>query len=345
MVEGFPVPFGRYTLLKKLGEGGMGDVFLAHDELLETHVAVKVPKFESSQDVDDVIARFYREARAMARIPHHAHICPVRDVGEFQGRHFLVMSHINGVSLSEIPKPLSIPHATQLVATIADAMQVAHDHHVIHRDLKPANIFILRDGSPMVMDFGLARRGDTDDSVTTTIGRIVGTPAFMSIEQIEGKRENVGPQSDVYSLGVLFYELLSGVLPFQGSVFTVIGQILGGDITPVARHNTDIAPELEAICMKAMARAQADRFASMAEFASAIRQYSYAHGIGGSSAAQSSGSNPQLPVPTAFVRPEELFNDNQQTIISEAGDTDYQQLLLPAPEPESINALPVADAD
>ena len=190
------IPFGRYQILRILGEGAMGSVYLAHDTVLERKVAIKVPKLDNS-DSDD-LQRFYREARTMATL-RHPHLCPVFDVGEFGGVHYFTMAYIEGGTLVDYLKEgerLPDRQVARLIAKTASALDTAHKTGIIHRDLKPANIMIDGNKEPVVMDFGLAGVTDTNANLTQW-GQMLGTPAYMAPEQILGDLDLVGPASDV----------------------------------------------------------------------------------------------------------------------------------------------------
>jgi serine/threonine-protein kinase len=267
-----PEQFGRYRIVRLLGEGGMGAVYLARDSQLDRDVALKVPQF-SGADAARLLDRFRQEARAAATV-HHPNICPVYDVGEIDGVHYLTMAFIHGKSLDKwvgTGKPLAPRQAAALVRKIALAMHEAHKRGVIHRDLKPANVMIDRRGEPVVMDFGLARRTQTGDQRITQTGTVMGSPAYMAPEQVKGDVHAMGPSCDVYSLGVILYELLAQRLPFTGDNLAVLAQVLLDDPPPPSRSRPDLEPALEAICLKAMAKVPAARYASMAEMAADLQ--------------------------------------------------------------------------
>lgn len=290
-----PEEFGRYKIIRSLGEGAMGVVFLAEDTQLQRQVALKIPQFDDSK-TGARLERFYREARLAATL-NHPNICPIFDVGEFEGTHFISMAYIQGKPLSaslKPGKPLSERTAASLVRKVALALQEAHAHHVIHRDLKPANIMIDQRGEPIIMDFGLARQlNSPEQSQITHNGAIIGTPSYMSPEQVQGRTDTVGAASDIYGLGVILYQLLTGRLPFQGPVVSVLAQIATQTPALPSSFRDRLSPELEAICLQAMAKRPSDRFASMAEFASALKSYlrndsSHAPAPGASAAASAS---------------------------------------------------------
>ena len=251
----------------------MGSVYLGQDTQLERQVAIKVPNF-SAEESRQVIERFYREARAAATI-HHPNICPVYDVGEIEGVPYLTMAYIDGKPLSDLasgPRNVTPRDSAILVRKLALALAEAHKHGVIHRDLKPANIMIDQRGEPVVMDFGLARRQRRDEARLTRQGAVMGTPAYMPPEQISGDVDAMGPGSDIYSLGVVMYELLAHQLPF-GDTVVIPSEVLLDPPPPPSRFCPDLDPKLESICLKAMAKKASDRYASMSDLAGALQDY------------------------------------------------------------------------
>ena len=268
-----PEQFGRYRIIKELGKGGMGAVYLAHDLQLDRKVAVKIPHF-TPEDGPRTRERFFREAKAAAHLDH-PNVCPVYDVGEINGIHYLTMAYIEGKPLSDLiqkGKPLPQRGVAALVRKLALAMEQAHAAGVIHRDLKPANIMINKRREPVIMDFGLARRMDKDARVTRS-GQVLGTPAYMPPEQVMGDVDAMGPGSDVYSLGVILYELLTGQRPFSGGVGQVMAKVVTEPPEPPSTIRPDLEPALEAICLKAMAKETDQRYESMAAMAAALSRY------------------------------------------------------------------------
>tara|TARA_R110002111_G_scaffold168038_1_gene233770 strand:- start:28136 stop:31033 length:2898 start_codon:yes stop_codon:yes gene_type:complete len=268
--------FGRYMIEKTLGEGAMGAVYLAHDTELERRVALKVPKIDGTDSVEMLLERFYREARAAATL-HHRGICPVYDVGNQDGVSYIAMAYIAGTPLSSCisgGKIRSLRNIGVVVRKLALALESAHQKGVIHRDLKPANIMLDEDNEPVIMDFGLARQLDKDDAARLTVaGMIMGSPAYMSPEQVSGDIDSVGPQSDIYNLGVILYELLTGRVPFEGPAVALIGQIIAANPVLPSKYAQKIDPELEAICLKMMAKKKADRYQSMQAVVDALTAY------------------------------------------------------------------------
>jgi predicted Ser/Thr protein kinase len=264
-----PAQFGRYRIRGVLGRGGMGTVYLADDTQLGRAVALKVPHFSPAGD-PDARERFRREGRAAAALDH-PHLCRVYDVGEHDGVPYLTMAYIEGRPLGDpAGGPLPPDRAAAVVRKVALALAYAHARGVVHRDLKPSNILVDAAGEPVVTDFGLARRVDSGDPQLSREGVPLGTPAYMSPEQVAGAPEAIGPATDVFSLGVILYHLLAGRLPFGGGPAEVMGRIVTETPPPPSAFRSGIDPRLEAACLKAMAKDPAARFASMDEFAAAL---------------------------------------------------------------------------
>jgi formylglycine-generating enzyme required for sulfatase activity len=268
-----PAQFGRYRIVRPLGAGGMGAVYLAEDTVLGRRVALKVPHLTAASPA--VVERFYREARMAAGV-EHPHLCAVYDVGQVDGVHYLTMPFIEGRPLSQLvdpDKPWPPRDAVALVHKLALATEVMHRQGVIHRDLKPGNVLLRPNGEPVLMDFGLARSFTEQGQRLTSSGTPVGTPAYMSPEQVAGEQSQLGPGTDVYSLGVILYELVTGAVPFQGPLAAVFGQILHGRPRAPSAARPGLGPEVDALCLTAMAREVEGRYRSMAEFAQALEGY------------------------------------------------------------------------
>jgi serine/threonine protein kinase/WD40 repeat protein len=284
-----PAEFGRYRILKKLGQGGMGAVFQAEDRQLGRQVALKLPTFGPNASAVQ-IERFVREARSSA-VLEHPNICTVFDAGEIDGKPFISMALIEGRELEEQidpDAPMDEITAATLAKFIALALEHAHQQGIIHRDLKPSNVMITPDGEPVVMDFGLAKRltdsvlepqisiADSNpdrDVKLTQQGSVLGTPSYMSPEQVRGEIDQIGPTTDVYALGVILFEMLTGNTPYAGNLATIMGQILHAPVPPIAEFRPDIDPRLNEICQKAMSKNLGDRFQNMNEVAEALDAY------------------------------------------------------------------------
>lgn len=271
--------FGRYKIESKLGEGGMGAVYLAHDTTLDRPVALKIPVFAGNVSVAS--ARFLREARAAAGLSH-PNICPIYDVGEIRGTHFLAMAFVTGDTLAARVKPgtpMDPPQAARIVRAVASAMQYAHNRGVIHRDLKPVNVMIDDRDEPVVMDFGLARRSSESGAKLTIQGDVMGTPAYMPPEQVSGDVAKMGPGCDIYSLGVVLYQLLTGDVPFRGDMFAILSQIALDSPPPPSSRRPGLDPRFDSICLKAMAKLPEERWKTMQALADVLG--GLAHGRGG----------------------------------------------------------------
>jgi serine/threonine protein kinase len=274
-----PRQFGRYRILRRLGRGAMGTVYLAFDTHLDRRVALKVPHAApdgaAGGEAARELERFDREVRAAAVI-HHPNLCPVYDHGQIEGVYYLTMAYIKGRPLSALidrQRPLSLRWVAAVVRKLALALAEAHARGVIHRDLKPSNVMVEARRNPVIMDFGLAWKVGSEDARLTKTGAILGTPAYMSPEQFSGDAAAIDPRCDIYSLGVIFYELLTARRPYEGSTAAVMGQILYRDPEPPSKYRPDLDARLEAICLKAMAKRAEDRFATMAELATALDRY------------------------------------------------------------------------
>ena len=266
-----PASFGDYELLEELGRGGMGVVYRARQRSLGRTVALKMLLRRDLASPAD-LARFRSEAEAAARLDHPG-IVPIFEVGEHDGLPFYSMRLIEGTTLAKrlAAGPLPPREAAALLAKVADAVQAAHDRGVLHRDLKPSNILIDQAGEPLVSDFGLAKRLEDSESVTHT-GAILGTPCYMSPEQAAGSRGDVGPASDVWSLGAILYQTICGRPPFQASTpMDTLLAVLEVD-PPAPRSVSPTADrDLEMIALKSLQKPQDLRYATAADLAADLR--------------------------------------------------------------------------
>jgi serine/threonine-protein kinase len=255
----------RYELEELVGTGGMSSVYRAHDRLLDRTVALKVLHEQYSED-DDYVERFRREARSVAALAH-PNIVTVIDRGEHEDRQFIVFEYVDGDNLKRMIErrgPAPVETTLELGIQIARALSFAHQSGLVHRDVKPQNVLLNGDGRAKVTDFGIARSLDVKTGMTQT-GTVLGTSDYIAPEQAQGQR--VDEQSDVYSLGVVLYELLTREVPFPGENFVAVAMRHINEPPPSIRERRpDVPPRVEAAVQRAMAKRAEDRFASMSDF-------------------------------------------------------------------------------
>ena len=267
-----PRRVGRYDLVRAIGGGSFGTVHEAVDTELGRRVAVKLPRHAADARLEEH-TRFVREAHNLARLSHPA-IVPVLDAGWSDGQFYIVFSLVEGPTLAErIRDGLLEPGAVaQIIATLGDALDHAHHQGIVHRDVKPSNILFDTRGSPWLTDFGLAMCRDSGATLTTD-GQLLGTPAYMAPEQAAGDAHRVDGRSDVYSLGAILYECLTGQLPFLGSPSAILDQIRYCEPVPPRRMGARIDRDLEVICLTALEKRPVDRYHTAAALADDLRRY------------------------------------------------------------------------
>ena len=265
---------GRYHIVEQLGEGGMAIVYKGYDTTLQRNVAIKVIKSDRTEDTS-FRKRFEREARALAQLSH-PHIVHINDFGEQSGLAYLVMDYISGGTLkTRMGRPMPYQEAARMLAPMAQALGFAHQHKIVHRDVKPANILLTETGIPMLSDFGIAKmlEAPVETLDLTSSGMGVGTPAYMAPEQAGGHFDH---RADIYSLGVVFYELVTGRRPYDADTPLATLMKHATDPLPPPRNFVPSLPEaVEQVIYKALAKNPNDRFQSMEEYAHQLEQLQF----------------------------------------------------------------------
>ncbi len=265
---------GGYEVLRKLGEGGMGAVYEAHQIALDRSVALKVlpPHLANNRDF---ITRFSREALSVARL-NHTNIVQIHDIGKEEGTYFFSMEFVRGITLGDMIEKqgkMDVETAVGYILQAARGMEYAHKRHVIHRDIKPDNIMVNEEGVAKVADLGLAKQLDKEEMSVTMAGVGMGTPVYMSPEQ--GKdAKNVDGRADIYSLGCTLYHMITGKIPFEGnSAYEIITKHVSEPLVPPHKVDADIPEEISAVIEKLMAKATTERYQTMGEVIAALEDY------------------------------------------------------------------------
>jgi eukaryotic-like serine/threonine-protein kinase len=337
-LEGSGVPtlgdltkIGRYRIIRRLGQGGFGRVYLSHDDDLDRHVAIKVPNPERIAYPEDVEA-YLNEARILARLDH-PNIVPVFDVGRTEdGLCFVVSKLVEGSDLAvriEQARP-SFRDSAELVATIAEALHYAHTRGLVHRDVKPANILIDVSGKPCLADFGLALK----DEDYGKGGGLAGTPSYMSPEQAKGEGHLVDGRSDIFSLGVVFYELLTGRRPFRGdSLREIIEQVTQAEARPPRQIDDTIPKELERICLKALSKRASERYTTAKDMAEDLQEFIKTTGA---------TISPAAPVVPVAIPPASTQEVTPVPSTSKQSDSDQRPIRI---VPKGLRSFDQNDAD
>jgi serine/threonine protein kinase len=262
---------GTYQLVEKLGQGGMATVYKAYHPQLDRHVAIKAMHRNFLED-ESFVARFTREAQIVASL-EHPHIVSIYDFGEHDGQPYLVMKYVPGETLKERlqEKPLSLDEILHVMQAVGSALHYAHQRDILHRDIKPSNIVIDDDNTPYLTDFGLARLASAGES-TMSADMLLGTPHYISPEQAKGKK-NINARADIYSLGIVLYELLVGNVPFTADTpYAIIHDHIYSPLPDPAEVNPEIPPAVEDVLYQALAKNPAERFASAQQMVDTLQQ-------------------------------------------------------------------------
>lgn len=266
--------FGNYELLAEIGRGGMGVVYRARQRDLDRIVALKMIRSSRSASAEEV-RRFHLEARAAGKL-RHPHIVGIHEVGEHAGQPYFTMDCVDGTSLAEHLAengPLEPEAAAALLVPVARAVHYLHQQDIVHRDLKPGNILLDRDGTPCVTDFGLAKLFAADSTDKRT-GTIIGTPSYMAPEQATGRTSQIRPQSDIYSLGAILFEMLTGRPPFrENNPLDTLVQVIEGEPPAPRSLNPKIPRALEWICLRCLEKDPGRRYATAADLADDLERY------------------------------------------------------------------------
>ncbi|HVF46249.1 MAG TPA: serine/threonine-protein kinase, partial [Pyrinomonadaceae bacterium] len=277
--------FGRYEIRSKIGEGGMGEVYLAHDAELERKIAIKLLSGEFTTD-EERRARFRQEARVISAL-NHPNIITIYEIGENEHGSFLITEYVEGRTLRDVMRrdSLTIPKILRMVEQAALALVAAHAERIVHRDIKPENIMVRSDGIVKLLDFGLAKANlsmNGGEENKTMPGTVMGSARYMSPEQARGL--DVDERTDVWSLGIVLYEMLTGRAPFEGKTATdTIAEVIYKDPEPIGHLLPNLPVELQRIIRKSLQKDRDERYQSMKDFALDIKDllYDYEHANSG----------------------------------------------------------------
>ena len=304
---------GRYEIIGELGQGAMGIVYKAKDPLIDRIVAIKTISLNlAMEEKEEYEARFYQEAKAAGRLSH-PNIVTIYDVGKSGDVAYIAMEFLEGRELRDILNEdahLPLSRVLDIVVQVAQGLAYAHEHGIVHRDVKPANIMVVRDGHVKITDFGIARMASA--AVRTQTGMVLGSPKYMSPEQVMGKP--IDRRSDIFSLGVMLYEMLAGQVPFNGeNVNAIMYQILNAVPLPLNTLNPAVPDMLNFIVAKALAKAPDDRYRDAGEFANDLRACRDAAPRSGAAKPQAAAITP-LPDAIPMVRHEGIEAEESRPV-------------------------------
>lgn len=284
---------GPYKIMEEVGHGGMATVYKAHHASLDRYVAIKVMDAAMSSE-HDFIERFRREARVIARLDN-PHIVPVYDFDELNGQPYLVLKFIDGLTLGQRMKssPLSMLEVLELVTAVGSGLQYAHNQRILHRDIKPSNVLVAKEGSIYLTDFGLARMVEGNSSLTGDT--IVGTPHYISPEQALNA-EKLDERTDIYSFGVMIYEMVTGRVPFDAdTAFSIIEDHIYTPPPPPSTIRPELSLEVEDVILKALAKKSTDRYENVSDMVKAFKQAWIASSDSKTASSSTLDSIPEIP--------------------------------------------------
>lgn len=311
---------GPYQIIEQLGQGGMATVYKAYHENLDRHVAIKV-LHPALKQTEGFMQRFEREAKLIAKL-EHPHIVPIYDSDEHNGNPYLVMRFIEGETLKSRMKkgPLSMPRIVSIITSVGSALEYAHQHEVLHRDIKPSNVMLTEDNKVFLTDFGLARIAQSGES-TISKDMMIGTPQYISPEQAKGEPVDAG--TDIYSLGVVIYELMVGQVPYSADTpYAIIHDHIFSPLPMPRDVNPQVPEAVERFLLKVLAKQRSDRYATVGEMVDAFTKAVEEAGEEEIERSLSVAASNITPVPVAKPSLEDIKSYDNDTVASAKGSTE-----------------------